>query len=182
MAKVILVLGGARSGKSAYAVRRAQESFPRSAAVFIATAEPKDEEMKRRIDRHRSTRPSQWLTVEAPRDLPTQVVRYSESPLILIDDITLWLSNTLEEALGRGNYPAAEQVVMQQVGALAEALKLCTGKVVIVSNEVGMGMVPLTPLGRAFQDLLGLANQRLAEIAQEVYLMWAGIPLRIKGA
>lgn len=147
----------------------------------MATAEARDEEMKRRIERHRALRPPYWRTIETPLELPKQISLYGvQGPLLLIDDLTLWLANVLEKTMRPGSYFIAEEEVLPQVDALIEALESCSAQIIIVSNEVGMGVVPNTFLGRVFSDLLGLANQRIAKIAKEVNLMWAGIPLCIK--
>ncbi len=173
-----LVTGGARSGKSRYA----QSLLEGSAAVtFIATAEALDDDMRRRIASHRAQRPASWSTVEAPRDLAAALRDVSPEQPIIVDCLTLWVSNLLLGAdedvveLGEPWYPADE------VEAALEALRHRRGPTVVVTNEVGLGVVPPTGLGRAYRDALGRVNQRVAEVAGRVVLLVAGIPWTIKG-
>jgi len=161
-----LILGGARSGKS----RRAEALITALPPpwTYIATAEPFDAEMQARIEAHRARRQGGWQTLDAPRDLPG--VLGSASPPILVDCLTLWLSNLM---LAEADIPAA-------TAALEEALRARTGPIMLVSNEVGSGIVPATPLGRRFRDAQGILNQRMAALADQVELVVAGLPLRIK--
>ncbi len=172
-----LVLGGARSGKSAYAEQWARERGPR--VLFVATAEAGDEEMAARIARHRQARPSDWATLEAPLDVAAKLrAAWRGEPVILIDCLTLLVSNILgqtEDPLSS----AARERVLQEVRALIETLRSLQAESLIVSNEVGLGLVPPYPLGRAYRDLLGEANQMVAREADEVILMVAGIPVVI---
>jgi len=165
----ILVLGGARSGKS----RRAQELVETSGLdrVFIATAQAHDEEMTARIAAHRAERGPGWVTREAPFDLP-QVVESETMPgrAVLVDCLTLWLSNVL----------LAEQDIDTQVAHLAEAIVKAPSPLVLVSNEVGCGIVPATSLGRRFRDAHGRLNQRVAEVCDAVVLVTAGCPILVK--
>jgi adenosyl cobinamide kinase/adenosyl cobinamide phosphate guanylyltransferase len=160
-----LILGGARSGKSRRAEALVTALPPWS---YIATAEAFDAEMTARIAAHRARRADGWETLDAPRDLPEALAR--ARPPVLVDCLTLWLSNLMlaEGELG----PACD--------ALETALHARTGPVVLVSNEVGAGIVPATPLGRRFRDAQGLLNQRMAAIADHVELVVAGLPLRLK--
>lgn len=177
MGKLTLVIGGARSGKSCYArdLAAALSKGQGGRVAFIATARAGDEEMQERIARHRQGRPATWQTFEEPLDVPTLVGELGNDwPVILVDCLTLWLSNLLLDEAG-------EEDILCEVEKFASLAKEVPAQVIVVSNEVGMGVVPLTRLGRAFRDLAGQANQLLAEEADEVVALWAGIPLRLKG-
>lgn len=164
-----LVVGGARSGKSAFAERLiAASARPRR---YIATAEARDDEMRDRIARHRAARGPLWTTIEAPLDLSTALAQAKTAEAVLIDCATLWLSNHLLA----GHDP--ETVATD----LAEALSSCAAPVVIVSNEVGWGIVPDNALSRRFRDAQGRLNQRLAAQANLVVTVIAGLPLVLKG-
>ena len=166
---VTLVLGGARSGKSSYA-ERITVAHPRG-CVYIATAEIGDAEMAERVRQHQARREAHWRTVEAPLDLGAAIVAETEQgAAVLVDCLTLWLSNLM--AAGRD--PA------QETEDLVRALGQAGGPVVFVSNEVGMGIVPDNALARAFRDHAGRLNQRIAEIANSVFFVAAGLPLRLK--
>ncbi|AXC14408.1 Adenosylcobinamide-phosphate guanylyltransferase [Acidisarcina polymorpha] len=172
---VILVLGGVRSGKSRYAQQLADQS---SRVVFVATAERRDdEEMHRKIARHRSERPAHWITVEEPLAVG-RIVRSHERDCdtILVDCLTLFGSNLLE------SYENDEPGLQAQIDDLCMALKTVPCRVILVSNEVGSGVVPAYALGRRFRDLIGEVNQRVAAVADTVLLMVAGLPLTIKGS
>ena len=162
-----LVLGGARSGKSRHAEALVQAAVP--PWTYIATAESYDAEMTARIAEHRARRPAGWLTVDAPRDLPEAITAAAPTPL-LVDCLTLWLSNQM---LGGADLDSS-------IHALVAALLARTAPTVLVSNEVGSGIVPATPLGRRFRDSQGRLNQQVAAIAGRVELIVAGIPLRLK--
>jgi adenosylcobinamide kinase/adenosylcobinamide-phosphate guanylyltransferase len=166
---VTLVLGGARSGKSRYAERLVEAAAP--AGTYCATAQAGDAEMAARIAAHRARRGSFWHTIEAPLAVApvTAGEARSERPL-LVDCLTLWLSNLL--LAGR---PAEEEAA-----ALCNALRLAAGPVVLVANEVGMGLVPETPLGRRFRDAAGCLNQEVAAVADRVVFVAAGLPLVLK--
>lgn len=170
---VTLVLGGVRSGKSRYAQQLAQQS---RRVVFVATGNGSDEEMRRKIERHREERPENWTTVEEPLELAGVIEREQHScDVILIDCLTLFASNLLETV-------GEDQVALEQkIKALCQALKAVACSVVVVSNEVGSGVVPAYPLGRRYRDLLGEINQSVARIADDVVLMIAGLPLALKG-
>lgn len=169
-----LVLGGARSGKSRYAQRRAADAEP---VVFIATASTDgDPEMAERIARHRADRPGHWRTLEAPVDL-VSAARSAEG-LLLVDCVTLWIANLLYEHRALES-DARERKILAEVEALAAILK--EKESIAVSNEVGDGIVPETAVAREFRDRQGQANQILAREASNVVLVVAGIPLVLKG-
>jgi adenosylcobinamide kinase / adenosylcobinamide-phosphate guanylyltransferase len=173
--KLVLIGGGARSGKSAYAVQRALSLGKRR--VFVATAEAFDDEMRVRIRAHIAERGAQFCTVEAPRDLEQALESLQAEPeavdVVVIDCLTLWLSNLLLAEI-----PAAE--IELRVERLANACERAAFPVLLVTNEVGFGLVPETALGRQFRDLSGRAHQRLARAAGEVLLAALGCMLRIK--
>ncbi len=168
MADVTLVLGGARSGKSARALKLAAQP----PHIFIATAEALDPEMAERIARHRSERDSSWGLIEAPLELAAAILdNDGGGTVLLVDCLTLWLSNLMHA----GRDCAAE------TDALLGALSRTRGRVVMVSNEVGMGLAPDNALGRAFRDEQGRLNRRVAEAADRVEFVAAGLPLTLKG-
>jgi adenosylcobinamide kinase/adenosylcobinamide-phosphate guanylyltransferase len=170
---VTLILGGARSGKSRYAQQLAGES---RRVVFVATATISDEEMRVKIERHRADRPRDWTTVEEPLDLPRVLrEREAESDLIMVDCLTLYAANLLD---AEGENDGA---IDRRIEALCETLQRTQCAIVLVSNEVGSGIVPEYPLGRRYRDLLGELNQRVAAIADDAVLMVAGLPLALKG-
>jgi len=164
-----LVLGGARSGKSRYAEKLAEGH--RGAKIYVASAEGGDDEMRARIAGHRARRGEDWTTLEAPLDAAGAIAG-ADGPktFILFDCVTLWVSNLM--AAGSG--------VETEAARLAALLPRIAGRLVIVSNEVGLGIVPDNALARAFRDEAGCANQVLAEAADEVVFMAAGLPLRLK--
>ena len=167
MAEVHLVLGGARSGKSRYAMERAEASgLP---VTFIATARALDEEMAARIERHRQERPACWKTVEAPLDLAGALGAAGPERFVIVDCLTLWLLNCME----------ADR--MDALTDFEQALAEHGGPLALVSNEVGMGVVPADRLSRRYVDELGRLHQRLAARADRVTLMVAGLPLEVKG-
>ena len=170
---LILIGGGARSGKSAYAVRRALHVT--GERVFVATAEAFDDEMSLRIAAHAAERGREFETIEAPRDLERALAGLiARAPsVVLIDCLTLWLSNLLLT-----DVPVPE--IEQRVERLALMTAAAPFPVLLVTNEVGMGLVPETPIGRQFRDLAGRAHQRLARAAGEVYFAALGCVLRIK--
>lgn len=172
-ARVVLFTGGARSGKSAAAEQYAQlQGRP---VVYVATAQAGDEEMVERIARHRARRPASWATVEAPLH-PSEALRgVVPGSLVLLDCLTLLVSNLLL-AHEQAPEPAIEREV-DHLLALAHERQWC---LVVVTNEVGMGVVPAYPLGRVYRDLLGRAAQRVAAASREVYLVVAGIPVELR--
>jgi adenosylcobinamide kinase/adenosylcobinamide-phosphate guanylyltransferase len=172
---ITLVLGGVRSGKSRYAQQLVERA---DRVTFIATAERRDdEEMRRKIERHRAERPANWQTIEEPLKLARAVEQAGrESDAILIDCLTLFAANVME-ACGDDTERADAFV-----SALCDALSAAACPVVLVSNEVGSGIVPAYELGRRFRDRVGEINQRVAAIADNVLLMVAGLPLALKGS
>ena len=170
-----LVLGGARSGKSRYA----QALIGDRQAIYVATSRrTRDREMSGRIERHRADRPSSWTTVEEPESVP-RVVRTAtptDAP-VLVECATLWLSNLFERE-SHTPFRRQQDILMAAVRELAEASR--ERDVVVVSNEVGGGIVPTTRIGRRFRDLQGWANQILAAEAQSVVFVVAGLPLTLK--
>jgi adenosylcobinamide kinase/adenosylcobinamide-phosphate guanylyltransferase len=167
---VTLVLGGARSGKSHYAQQLGERA---GRVVFVATAEARDEEMRRKVQRHRETRPAHWQTVEEPLHLAQVIgIHGPACDLMIIDCLTFFASNLLEEQ---------PDVSAFAIAALCAALEIAPCPVVLVSNEVGSGVVPAYPLGRSFRDLLGEMNQSVARVATNVLLLVAGLPLVLKG-
>ena len=181
MGQLILVLGGARSGKSCFAQQLARK-LGGEQVLFVATAGAGDEEMQRRIEEHRQGRPAGWRTLEAQRDVGQSILEHvGEAKVVLVDCLTLLISNLLVDIQD----PFALEVeakVMIEAQALAVCAEQLTGDLIVISNEVGQGLVPPYPLGRAYRDLLGQVNQMLAHKADEVYLLVAGIPLAIKGS
>ena len=165
---VVLVLGGARSGKSRFA-----ESLAIAEKHYIATAQGFDDEMRERIAAHKTQRGEAWITHESVLDLPDVLERVvGADRFVLVDCLTLWLSNVM---LAEQNWRAALEQLLACLGA-------AKGTVVLVSNEVGLGLVPETPLGRAFREAQGVVNQRVAEVADSVVLVAAGLPLVLKGS
>ncbi|HEY8459587.1 MAG TPA: bifunctional adenosylcobinamide kinase/adenosylcobinamide-phosphate guanylyltransferase [Blastocatellia bacterium] len=175
-----LVLGGARSGKSRYAQSLCASSYQ---VIYIATAQASDgeddHEMRERIARHRADRPANWQTIEEPFDLSRAVREAPAGATLLIDCATIWISNLMWKFREE---PASERnrLIFAEVDNLIDAARLRAGDVIIVSNEVGGGLVPEHPVARAFRDLQGFANQRLAQAAENVIFIIAGLPLRLK--
>ncbi|TWB88331.1 adenosylcobinamide kinase /adenosylcobinamide-phosphate guanylyltransferase [Bradyrhizobium macuxiense] len=165
---VILITGGARSGKSRRAELRAR-SFP-GQPVYVATAEALDAEMDERIARHRARRGGDWIEREVPLDLVDVLSETDRGGARLVDCLTLWLSNLLH----------AERDWSQEVMRLAEALPRQHSPVVLVTNEVGLGIVPDNALARTFRDAAGLMNQTIAGVAEEVEFVVAGLPMKLK--
>jgi adenosylcobinamide kinase/adenosylcobinamide-phosphate guanylyltransferase len=178
MAQLTLVLGGMRSGKSRFAEDLARATPP---VIYLATAVPGDEEMSRRIAQHRQRRSRHqpaWQCVEEPWDIVRAVRSHGTDGCVLLECLTLWITNLLVGLSGRNGLSDAE--ILSEVDGLADAAGTVPGRVIIVSSEVGCGIVPVAALARRFGDLLGEANQRLAAAAVEVHVCLAGIPLRIK--
>jgi adenosylcobinamide kinase/adenosylcobinamide-phosphate guanylyltransferase len=169
----VLVLGGARSGKSTYALQRAQEWEGR--LVYLATAEGRDEDMKKRIAYHRAHRRSRrWVTIEEPLEVVWQLKELDSGiGAVVLDCVTLWVSNALLNN--------RREELENQVAELIEEVPLFPFHFLAVSNEVGLGIVPDTPLGREYRDVLGSVNQRLARACKEVRFMAAGLPMKLKG-
>lgn len=165
-----LVLGGARSGKSAFAQNAAESAASTGRPVMIATGQAFDDEMAQRIARHQADRGESWTTLEAPLALPEAIAALPADAVAVVDCLTLWLSNLM----------LAERDVEAAAGELVEAVAACPARLWLVSNEVGLGIVPETPLGRRFRDEAGRLHQRLARVADTVYFVAAGLPLRMK--
>lgn len=198
--RLILVTGGARSGKSTYGERLAMQTAEPlgGGVVYLATSETNDEEMAARVAAHQAARPGSWTTVECPLDVAAAVREYA-GPVFLLDCVTFWVTNLLfrDGAFGGStppeegyNYardllpPAEERAAGERVRAavdeLLDALDESGATLVAVSNEVGLGVVPEYPLARLYRDQLGWANQRLAAAAEHVYFLVAGQPLDVK--
>jgi len=181
--KLILILGGARSGKSSFAEDLARRLAGDGEVLFVATAEAEDEEMCQRIAEHRRRRPASWRTLEERLHLGKAVAEaVGGARVVLVDCVTLWMTNALLAGVGPDEEapPGVEAAALAEVDALLAAYRAGEATFVLVSNEVGLGLVPPYPLGRAYRDLLGRANQRLAAAADEVYLLVAGLPLELK--
>ena len=166
----VLVLGGARSGKSRYALELAERTA--RSRLFIATAEAHDEEMAARIARHRAERGDGWATLETTRDLNGALKNARAGSVALVDCLTLWLANLL----------FAGDDIGAEIERLCDSVRALSGPVVLVSNEVGLGIVPVTPLGRDFRDWQGRLNQRMAEACDAVVFIAAGLPIVLKPA
>ncbi|MDP1652558.1 MAG: bifunctional adenosylcobinamide kinase/adenosylcobinamide-phosphate guanylyltransferase [Rhodocyclaceae bacterium] len=168
-----LVIGGARSGKSGFAERQALDSGLR--VTYIATGEARDEEMTARIAHHRTRRPADWRTVEEPLALADTLCRAAATDAcLLVDCLTLWLTNVL---LGENNDKRGDEIEK-----LLNVLPTLPGRIILVSNEVGWGIVPENALARRFRDEQGRLNQRVATIADRVTLVAAGLPLTLKSS
>ena len=170
----LFVLGGAKSGKSAFAQLRAEEEFRAGGwkrLCFLATAQAGDQEMRIRIQRHREQRGDQWETIEEPLDIAGVISQAKANQLILVDCLTVWLSNVMA-ADGEGTPRRMEELV--------EAIGRTKAGLVIVANEVGMGIVPANPLAREYRDHAGRLNQMVGNAVPTVYFVAAGIPLKMK--
>jgi adenosylcobinamide kinase / adenosylcobinamide-phosphate guanylyltransferase len=181
--KCVLLIGGAGSGKS----HRAQELARQQAGpvLFIATAAPGDEEMRQRIEAHRRKRPADWRTLEITAGVGKQILReHGGARVVIIDCITLLLSNIVTGHSATDGEPLDAALIEHEVTAeieeMIDCIKSLDAVFIIVSNEVGLGVVPANPMGRLYRDLLAGANRRLAAAVDEVYLMVAGIPIMVK--
>lgn len=172
VSRIVLVTGGARSGKSRFAEARLAELAPRGPWRYVATAEAGDDEMRARIARHRERRGRAFDTVEAPRDL-AGALRGAGARGVLVDCVTLWLTNLILDGAG-------DEALWAAADAVAAAARRATVPVVLVTNEVGAGIVPENALARRFRDVAGVVNQRLAAASDEVFLVAAGVPLRLR--
>jgi adenosylcobinamide kinase/adenosylcobinamide-phosphate guanylyltransferase len=182
--RLTLVLGGARSGKSSYAEWLAAAGGER--VLYAATAEAWDDEMRARIEAHRAQRPAHWDTIEAPRHTGSAVaVALSEDDtapgVVLVDCLTLLANNVIISLPEGASETEATAALMAEVDELLGAWESAAADWIIVSNEVGLGIVPAYPLGRLYRDALGRANQRIAAVADTVIFMVAGIPMQVKG-
>lgn len=176
MGRLILVTGGARSGKSSFAQSFAARLGGES-VLFVATAQPRDPEMAQRIEAHRLSRPAAWATLEAPRQVGQAIQSAPPTSVILVDCLTLLVSNVL---LALDDGCAAEAVMTDEVVSLLKVGRSRSEALVVVTNEVGLGIVPGNPLARQYRDLLGRGNAFIAAEADEVYLLVAGLPVEIK--
>lgn len=172
--KFFFITGGARSGKSRFAEKLALTLSDK--VHYIATAEAKDNEMKNRISKHKKSRPKNWITHEIPFNVTETLKKEDKSDRVfLIDCLTLLVTNYLTQVNAKG------EVILKRINNLADVIVKMEGKTIIVSNEVGMGLVPEHPLSRFYRDILGHANQLIADKADNVYFTVSGIPLRLKG-
>lgn len=185
MAEIVLVTGGARSGKSTFAEEYAKSISDK--VLYIATSTPFDDEMKIRIRKHRERRPDKWQTVEAYRNLDSALDgKIKDRNVILLDCITVMISNLMMDCIkdwdniNEEDTVIAENTVSKELELLLESVSDFKGTLIIVTNEAGMGMVPVYASARLFRDMAGRANQKLARIADEVHLCVSGIPVRIK--
>ncbi|HEY93094.1 MAG TPA: bifunctional adenosylcobinamide kinase/adenosylcobinamide-phosphate guanylyltransferase [Dehalococcoidia bacterium] len=183
--KCILLIGGTRSGKSSFAQELALKLD--KPVLFVATAEASDEEMRHRIEEHQKVRPSTWSTLEVTTHIGSQIEQeIGGAQVVIIDCITLLVNNVF----GKYSHQAGEQVdaslieekLTSEISELVECIDHTHASFIIVTNEVGMGLVPTNRVGRLYRDLLGKANQRLAERADEIYLMVAGLLVPVKPA
>lgn len=179
MGKVVLVTGGSRSGKSAFAERYAAK-FGKKIA-YVATAQVYDDEMQHRVDLHQARRPSEWRTYECPFEAENALLAASaEHDMILFDCITLYITNVLLKDYREHEIAKHYELVETAIRKLINAALQADGTTIFVTNEVGSGIVPGDPLSREYRDLAGLANQLVAEAAEEVYLVTCGIATEIK--
>lgn len=173
--ELILIIGGARSGKSALAERLAGKS---DRVLFVATAQALDDDMERRIAAHRSTRPASWDTLEEPIDLASSMrAEIKGHDVVLLDCLTLWVSNMLLKDEGS---PDAERTILTSAKDMLDLYHEGDATWIVVTNEVGLGVVPPSTLGSAYRDALGRVNQLVAALADKVYLMSAGLALEMK--
>ena len=173
--RLTLVLGGVRAGKSRYAKQLAEDG---RRVLFVATAEAGDDEMAARIQAHRAERPTDWHTLEEPLDLVTALApRLPDYDTVLLDCLTLWVSNLL---IHDGDDHHVQADISSQAGRLLELYEQGDAAWIVVSNEVGLGVVPTTKLGRVYADELGRVNQRFAAAADDVIVMFAGLPVNLR--
>ncbi len=182
MAEVILVTGGARGGKSGYAQQLAERLAPAGERAIVATCPVLDDDMAARVARHQADRAGRgWATTEEPLDLPRALAALATTPVVLIDCLTLWVNNLLWRAEQAG-WVYREDDSVPDLDALVAALAAHPGTVILVTGEVGWGIVPATELGRRFRDVAGRVNQRVAAAADRVVLMVSGLPMPVKGS
>ena len=173
MKETVLVIGGCRSGKSRYALELAK-NIQGENKIFIATCVPEDKEMELRVARHKKERGKNWLTIEVPVHLPEAIIEYStKTDLILIDCLTLWISNLILDK--------TDIDIFNPIRCLTDSLKNAQCPIIMVTNEVGTGIVPENRLARFFRDAVGFANQSIAEASDRVVWMIAGTPVPVKG-
>lgn len=162
------ILGGARSGKSSFALKLTNGKV----VAFIATALPLDDEMKERVEKHKKERPFHWKTIEAPEDIIQAIRNVKDEDCIIIDCLTLWVSNLLERY--------SDEYISERAEEIAHYARSIDKEVIVVSNEVGLGIVPEYPIARRYRDILGRVNQIFANLSQRVYFMISGIPMEVK--
>ncbi len=169
----ILIIGGCRSGKSSHALELAEKISGKR--IFLATCIPYDDEMKKRVSNHQQGRSRDWITIEAPVDLSEAIMEHAAaSSVVLVDCLTLWINNLMMKNI-------SQEEMVQEVRQLTRSIQDAPCTVILVSNEVGSGIVPENSLARAFRDSAGLVNQKVAAVATKVIWMVAGIPVVIKG-
>ncbi len=174
MGHIILVLGGAKSGKTSYALRLGEEIHALK-RYYIATAVVCDDEMKKKVELHIRERGERWITIEAPYDIEGGISSLGErEPLVLVDCLTMWLNNLMFEGLTDGQ-------IYSRIDSLLSFLSGVSGTIILVSNEVGLGIVPQGEEARRFRELAGRLNQEMARIAREVFFVIAGLAIKIKG-
>lgn len=169
--RFIFITGGAKSGKTSFALRLGQGFAGQK--IYLATAEPFDNEMEEKIKRHRQERGDGWTTIEEPRSIEERIKSLGGDGVVLIDCLTLWVTNLLTEGL-------SDDEITVRGATLASACSNSAVSIIAVSNEVGLGIVPVAPLARRFRDLSGTINQRMAALASEAYFVAAGMPLKLK--
>ena len=186
MGRITFILGGARSGKSSFAQNLATRLSVGSAGgvTYLATATAEDEEMELRIARHRDNRPAQWKTIEEPRHVAGALSGVN-SAVVIVDCLTLLVTNIMleqgaDQQDGSPDLEKLEQVVMREIDDILVQCHRMRGKALLISNEVGMAVVPPTPLGRTFRDIAGRVNQRVAGEAEEVFFLLAGLAQKLK--
>lgn len=172
--RLVLVLGGTRSGKSRFGLARARELAGSGPVAYLATAWPGDPELDRRIEGHRRERPASWPTIDVGADLAAAIQSVDPTMPILLDGLTLWMSTVVGD-----DEPDPDAVLDGPVARALEAIRAREGPVIVVSDEIGLGMVPMDPRARGFRDLLGIAHQRFALEARQVHFMVAGLPLTL---
>ena len=179
----ILIIGGARSGKSSFAQELAVKLG--EPILFVATAEAKDEEMRRRIEAHKRSRPTLWNTLEAVTSVGSQIRQsVGQARVVIVDCVTLLVNNILCQHMNgadeKMDTEVIEQGVTDEITQLIDCMNNSEASFIVVTNEVGTGLIPASAMARLYRDLLGKANQRLAQHADRVYLMVAGLPLQVK--
>ncbi|KJY83371.1 adenosylcobinamide kinase [Vibrio galatheae] len=173
-----LVLGGARSGKSSFAEAQAQKLSSQKAKHYVATAIAFDDEMKKRIAHHQASRDEEWVEHECPIQLPDLLATFSDQDVVLVDCLTLWINNIIYN----DGETLHETKIKQQVVRLTKTLEQSQADIILVSNEVGLGVIPLGQVSRLFVDHAGWTNQAIARIADKVTFVAAGLPMPLKGS
>jgi len=184
MGELIFVLGGARSGKSRLAEARARQIGGED-VLYVATTEVGDDEMRRRVEKHRQQRPDAWHTLEVTREVGAAIVSHiGDARVVLVECLSMLVANPLMapdvDAVSVADDESLEEAMQAEVISLIKAVEAVDATCIVVSNEVGMAVVPPSPLGRLYRDVLGRANQQVAAHAGEVYLVVAGIPMQLK--